>query len=606
MESFEVQTQISDSSHSFEEVSASKMIQSMSSLPEATGDQKDKKNSNSGQTSGDELETATSSDIEIISSPRGDSSSTHSHKISPSKLISPQKNDQLLDLKSLDNSKKGHSRELSEISIISSMSDDSHSSNQTEVEKLLKRISELSETLEQREYKMMELGRNNAELHETNSQISSELDSYRKRKNSLDVSNVQEEYTQRLSALEKKHQQTIRDSSLLKKQTETLKQELASKISKEDHEKMVSEKNFVIDALKSEGEKLSKQILQHSNIIKKLRAKIRENEELIKSQSEQINELSEENKVLKKTLTTKDEIEKSQNDGINKLSSEKRRFDKENQVLKSQFDDLNQKYLALVTSHDGLKKELGDKSVEMTRNMESEKEKADSEHKQVLKEVADLRQKIRDSELAATTREQKLHQENLELKQKLEETEFRVEDQKQAASLASIPLIRQLESLQATLTKRSAVWENQEKNMLDKLEEAENKLQNQNDLEKTGKNQIIQLNLKVSNLEEKLSSSSLKLEKVTSQLQKQQIESELKENDYKKNIGKLTTEMEVQANSLDRFKGMLSDMEEKLRLEREKAEEEKRRFSFVQQQHHNEHLHGVPGNYYILFTIYSY
>lgn len=42
----------------------------------------------SGQTSGDELETATSSDIEIISSPNGDGgSSTHSRH-SPSKLPS--------------------------------------------------------------------------------------------------------------------------------------------------------------------------------------------------------------------------------------------------------------------------------------------------------------------------------------------------------------------------------------------------------------------------------------------------------------------------------------------------------------------------------------
>jgi hypothetical protein len=39
----------------------------------------------SGHTSGDELETATSSDIEIISSPNGDGSSTHSRQ-SPSKM----------------------------------------------------------------------------------------------------------------------------------------------------------------------------------------------------------------------------------------------------------------------------------------------------------------------------------------------------------------------------------------------------------------------------------------------------------------------------------------------------------------------------------------
>lgn len=40
----------------------------------------------------------------------------------------------------------------------------------------------------------------------------------------------------------------------------------------------------IIKELREEGEKLSKQQLQHSNIIKKLRVKEKENDALIKSQ----------------------------------------------------------------------------------------------------------------------------------------------------------------------------------------------------------------------------------------------------------------------------------------------------------------------------------
>ena len=292
MESFEIQTQVSDSTHSFEEIQHPKT--------------KETKKNGSGQTSGDEMETATSSDIEIISSPNCDSSSTTSYnKVSPKSEFPYQNTDSLLgDLKL-----KGHTRELSEISVLSLNSDESPGSP-SENEKLLKRVSELSELLEQREYKLVQMGRNNAELLDANNKLTTELDTVKKNRNSLDMTNVQEEYTQRLSALEKKFQQSIRENSQLKKQGESLKSELDSRVMLEEHEKLMSEKEFLIEALKAEGEKLSKQILQHSTVIKKLRAKLKETDDNLKKQESLISELSEENQKFKKTLTAKDEIEK--------------------------------------------------------------------------------------------------------------------------------------------------------------------------------------------------------------------------------------------------------------------------------------------------------
>ena len=99
-----------------------------------------------------------------------------------------------------------------------------------------------------------------------------------------DLTQITDEYTQRLSALERKFQQAIRDRDLLRKNVEQLKQETASRLSSVEMSKINAEKDEIIKELREEGEKLSKQQLQHSNIIKKLRAKEKENESTMKSQ----------------------------------------------------------------------------------------------------------------------------------------------------------------------------------------------------------------------------------------------------------------------------------------------------------------------------------
>lgn len=72
LESYELHTEFSDSTHSFEEV------------PRSTGESEgDDQRPTTNNSSGDELETATSSDIEIISNPNGCDSSTS--RLSPHK-----------------------------------------------------------------------------------------------------------------------------------------------------------------------------------------------------------------------------------------------------------------------------------------------------------------------------------------------------------------------------------------------------------------------------------------------------------------------------------------------------------------------------------------
>lgn len=65
---------------------------------------------------------------------------------------------------------------------------------------------------------------------------------------------------------------------------EQLKIEAATRLSSQELSTLNAEKDEIIKELREEGEKLSKQQLQHSNIIKKLRVKEKENDALVKSQ----------------------------------------------------------------------------------------------------------------------------------------------------------------------------------------------------------------------------------------------------------------------------------------------------------------------------------
>lgn len=169
----------------------------------------------SGHTSGDELETTTSSDIEIIPSPNGENSlglrnSPAKYSLKNSKFdgaTSPNLVDLLLG-KSLVTKIRGHNRELSEVSVQSNASDDSHTS---ENEKLMRRLCEMAEVLEARENRLMEVSRSNAELVESNADLKTQVESLIAKHDNGDINTITEEYTQRMSALEKKFQQAIRE-----------------------------------------------------------------------------------------------------------------------------------------------------------------------------------------------------------------------------------------------------------------------------------------------------------------------------------------------------------------------------------------------------------
>ncbi|XP_026671613.1 TATA element modulatory factor isoform X2 [Ceratina calcarata] len=446
----------------------------------------------SGHTSGDELETTTSSDIEIISSPNGDSSSTQSReKVQTTKSC---------DLLSRTLKSKGHSRELSEISV---GSDDAN----VEIEKLLKRIQEMTEILEARESKLIDVSRMNMELHEQNNNLKKQLDNFEKyAEQNQSLNQITDEYTQRLSALERKFQQAIRERDLLRKNLDQLKVEAATRLSSQEMSSLNAEKDEIIKELREEGDKLSKQQLQHSNIIKKLRLKEKESDLLIKSQKEQIEEQTCELERLKRSLRAKEEVELSQIDAVYSLTARTKTLEKEIATLQKQLENTKHNADTYKKSLDVTKAELTEtKNILTATEAELKEATANAgESCQLLAQMQELKIKLRESEEMHVKKEEFLKHENSELLKRLEAAEARSEELSESVSMATKPLLRQLEQLQANLLHKSNSFMKQEKALSEKNIELQTKLENLLETDRYLKEENVNSKSKISQLEAKL------------------------------------------------------------------------------------------------------
>lgn len=193
----------------------------------------------------------------------------------------------------------------------------------------------------------MQSERQNAELLERNQELRARVEAAANSANSPDAADA----VQRLSALEKKFQASIRERDALRIQMKSLRDELQNKIPRDE----LAECNEMIAALQSEGEKLSKEILQQSTIIKKLRAKEKTSDTLLKKNGEQISLLSSESERLKRSLAAKEEMERTQIEAVCRMTAEKKRVDEENAESRSRIEDLQSRLAALQASFDGLK-----------------------------------------------------------------------------------------------------------------------------------------------------------------------------------------------------------------------------------------------------------
>ncbi|XP_015439030.1 PREDICTED: TATA element modulatory factor isoform X2 [Dufourea novaeangliae] len=522
----------------------------------------------SGHTSGDELETTTSSDIEIISSPNGDSSSTQSRQ-SHTRSQSAKGSDLLTKtLKA-----RGHSRELSEISV---GSDEAN----LEIETLLKRIQEMTEILEARESKLIDVSRMNMELHEQNNNLKKQLDNFEKcAEQSQNLNQIADEYTQRLSALEKKFQQAIRERDSLRKNLEQLKMEAATRLSSQEMFTLSAEKDEIIKELREEGEKLSKQQLQHSNIIKKLRIKEKDNDALIKSQKVLLEEQQLELERLKKSLHAKEEVERVQIEAVHTLTAKMKKQDKETLTLQEKLDTALHKMDAYKKSLDAAKIDLIEtkKLLEVTEAELKDASNNAGESCQLLAQVEELKIKLRESEEMRVKKEEFLKHENGQLLKRLEAAEARSEDLSESVTMATKPLLRQLEQLQANLSHKCSNFMKQEKALSEKNIELQTKVEHLAEVDRYLKEENVNLKSKISQLESKLTAKEIEILRLQELYDELTVEKErlVEENDrHRRTIETLEQSHSSQVMELNRE---IVALENKLAVEKAATSAEKRK-----------------------------
>ena len=211
---------------------------------------------------------------------------------------------------------RGHTRNQSNISETSESSGEVGS---PEVDKLNKKVRELNEVVEARELRALELSQQNASLQDT-------IHSLQQKLSEMESSGgggeeiMREEFTQRLAAMEKKFQQALREKETAVKSLESIRADAATRMSSSEVRLQLEERDTIISELRTEGEKLSKQQLQYSTTLKKLRAKEKENEATINNLNSKVESQSTEIERQHKQLLAKSEVERRQVSAITQLT----------------------------------------------------------------------------------------------------------------------------------------------------------------------------------------------------------------------------------------------------------------------------------------------
>ncbi|RUS88994.1 hypothetical protein EGW08_003241, partial [Elysia chlorotica] len=216
------------------------------------------------------------------------------------------------------------------------------------------KLAEMAEVLQAREAKLISLSKENHSLAEDVSILRCQLKKAEEARDAeaADLDALTQEFTQRIGDAEKKMQTVLKEKDRLKQQLSSAEKELERRSGDADVEAMLEEKRQQVEELLLEGEKLSKQQLQSSTIIKKLRAKEKESDATITSQKKKLEDQTAELDHLKLVLNSKEDMEKKQNEAIGQLNSAVQKQEKELAKIRSDLEDAQEKSRGLQVALD--------------------------------------------------------------------------------------------------------------------------------------------------------------------------------------------------------------------------------------------------------------
>ncbi|XP_023222437.1 TATA element modulatory factor-like, partial [Centruroides sculpturatus] len=560
----------------------------------------------SGHTSGEENETTTSSDIEIISLPNGENGEKHSSMHLKSSWMSrsygrrsesPNSDSSIMPaVQEVEEDGDQHLQQslYKDDETLIDCEDDMEASRKTiigqttNIAELIKRQTELEEILENREKRVLDLSKEAAELHDSNSFLEREVKRLEelRNKDSRHTSELTQEFTHRLAQLENK----------------------LSEASK-----------FVL----SLGEKLSKQQLQHTSLIKKLRTKDKERENLLKTQKETLEEQSKELERLRKSLGAKDDQEKKHIEKIRQLTITIQQKEKDLSFIKADLDNSMETVNSLKKSLDNsynisivydnqtfpeitincailqgeplspylfnfyineidnhflsdtegihifghtyhyilyaddlemaLSTEIAAKE-ELQQALEHVRKESVRERETLLAQLEELQQGKIKIQKQFQCREEALQSEMTQLQKRLQESEKNTEELTKQISSATLPLLRQIDNLQSTLVSQSASWEKTEESLYDKI----NDLQRHVDLSEK-KESILQkkydnLSSKISDLEMQINVLKQEKAQLSTQLELSQMKVLMLEESKNKENVSVAAMKQTFAEDLNRLK----------------------------------------------------
>ncbi|KAM6414061.1 TATA element modulatory factor [Rhynochetos jubatus] len=472
-----------------------------------------------------------------------------------------------------------------------------------EMQELKKMIDSLTEKLEKREIQLLNTSKEKARLEEAYDNLKDEM--FRIKEESSSLSSLKEEFAQRIADAEKKLQLACKERDAAKKEVKTVKEELATRLNTNETAELLKEKEEQIKGLMDEGEKLSKQQLHNSNIIKKLRAKEKERENINTKQNKKIKELEEELQHLKQVLDGKEDLEKQHRDSIKQLNSVVERQEKDLAKLQGEVEDLEERNRSVQAALDSAYKELADlhkanatkdseaQEAALSREMKAKEElglaleKAQDEARQQQEalaiQVADLRLALQRAEQQAARKEDYLRQEIGELQQRLQEAEGRNQELSQSVTSATRPLLRQIENLQATLGAQTSAWEKLEKNLSDRLSESQTLLAAAAERERAATEELLSNKIQMSSTESQNSLLRQENTRLQAQLEVERNRLKKMENENSRYEVELEGLKDEYAKTLEDAKKEKTLLATQLEMEKMKVEQERKKAVLVQE-----------------------
>ncbi|KAL5017812.1 hypothetical protein ScPMuIL_003534 [Solemya velum] len=602
------------------------------------GEKSECSRSMSGHESNDEIDTTTSSDIEIISTPtpngdRGErlfdlsplrialqktvrkGSPTHMHKRTDSQSSSSthSREGQLEQLSpGRDYQELGSSVDLYDDPANRRKSSDlpalDEEENPYHPEKLLKKLGEMAEVVHARETKLVQLSKENNDLMETNVILRNQLEQLEQTRETEmeDLNTLTQEFTDRLAESERVFQQAIREKDALKKRLDLAEEELLRRSEDVSLHNVLREKEQQVTELLEEGEKLSKQQLQSNNIIKKLRAKEKENEVLITSQKKKVDDQKKEIDHLTVVLDSKEEMEKKQSEAITQLNIAVQKQETEMTKLKSDSDDAQEKVRSLQIALDNSYKEIaelhrtnaahGSKAQEaalstelqvreeLRMEMEREQQRFRQQREVLIMQMEDLRLGMARQEKEQNRREDLLRQEIGDLQVRLQEDEVRNQELTQCVTSATRPLLRQIENLQSTYAAQSSSWEKVERNLTERLGETQTQLAAAVEKERGASEKLMDINAKTTSLETQNSRLRQERSQLSAQLEVLKSKVELMEDAKHNEAAQIDVIREQASHEISDLKKEKVFLETQLDMEKSKLDQEKKKLAIAQDQ----------------------